>query len=157
MSIAGSRSRHHQLPGLPQVQPQGALQPPVLVRLQQPAVAALGDEQLDLLGRVDVAVARGGAHGRSSRMPLPFSHVMKDGRSTATAPSGGRIERRLRRVLQRQRLRDQLAKNLQTVSTSRTTAAAVDCAATCGRPPSAANMASARRRTPPARTRRGRG
>ena len=43
-----SRARHHQLLGLPQVQPQRALQPPVLVGLEQSAVAAFGDEQLDL-------------------------------------------------------------------------------------------------------------
>ena len=50
-------ARHHQLLGLPQVQPQRALQPAVLVGLEQAAVAALRDEQLDFLWRMDVTVA----------------------------------------------------------------------------------------------------
>ena len=48
--------RHHQLLGLTQIQPQRALQPAMLVGLEQSAVAALGDEQLDLVRRVDVPV-----------------------------------------------------------------------------------------------------
>ena len=49
-------ARHHQLLGLSQIQPQRALQTAVLVGLEQSAVAALGDEQLDLVRRVDVAM-----------------------------------------------------------------------------------------------------
>ena len=48
--------RHHELLGLPQVEPQRALQAAVLVGFEQAAVAALGDQQLDLVGRVDVTV-----------------------------------------------------------------------------------------------------
>ncbi len=46
--------RHHQLLGLTEIQPQRALQAAMLVGLEQSAVAALGDEQLDLVRRVDV-------------------------------------------------------------------------------------------------------
>ena len=71
------RARHHQLLGLTQVQPQRALQAAVLVGLEQSAVAALGDEQLDLLGRVDVPVRLlRRAESRSSSRPVPFSHLM---------------------------------------------------------------------------------
>ena len=49
-------ARHHQLLRLPQVQSQRALQPLVLVGLQQAAVTALGNQQLDLIRRMDVPV-----------------------------------------------------------------------------------------------------
>ena len=56
------RARHHELARGAQPEPQRAVQPHLLLRLEQPAVAALRDEQLDLLRRVHVAVA-----GRSAR------------------------------------------------------------------------------------------
>ena len=51
------RARHHQLPRGSQAEPQRAVQPHLFLRLEQSAVAALGDQQLDLLRRVHVAVA----------------------------------------------------------------------------------------------------
>ena len=42
--------RNHQLTCLPQVQPQRTLKTAMLVGLEQAAVTALGDEQLDLVG-----------------------------------------------------------------------------------------------------------
>ena len=57
-SIAASRARGTiSWLGGAQSEPQRPVQPHLLLRLEQAAVAALGDEQLDLLGRVHVAVA----------------------------------------------------------------------------------------------------
>ena len=50
--------RHHQLARGSQAEAQRALQAPVLVRLEEAAVTALRDQQLQLLGRVHVAVPR---------------------------------------------------------------------------------------------------
>ena len=49
-------ARHHQLTGVAQAEPERAVQPHLLLRLEQAAVAALGDEQRDLLGRVHVTM-----------------------------------------------------------------------------------------------------
>ena len=52
-----SRPRHHQLPRAAQAEPERLVQPDLFLRLEQAAVAALGDEELDLLGRVDVPMS----------------------------------------------------------------------------------------------------
>ena len=59
ISIAASRvARHHQLPRVAQSEPQRAVQAHLLLRLEQPAVAALRDQQIDLFRRMDVTMRR---------------------------------------------------------------------------------------------------
>ena len=60
------RARHHQLSCGPQAEPQRAVEANLLFGFEQPAVAALGDEQRDFLGRMDVAVARSRARAAAS-------------------------------------------------------------------------------------------
>jgi hypothetical protein len=55
-SASNLRARNHQLLRLTHVQPQRAPQTPVFVRFEKAAIAALGNEQLDLLRRVDVSM-----------------------------------------------------------------------------------------------------
>ena len=43
-------ARHHQLPRGAQAEPQRAMEPHLFLRLEQTAVAALGDQQRDLFG-----------------------------------------------------------------------------------------------------------
>ena len=135
-------SRHHQLLGLAQVQPQRALQSAVLVGLEQAAVAALRDEQLDLVRRVNVAVSLmrraqqaeeeqpGAVQPRDERAVDPQRRHHRD----------ERVERRLasgtgaRATSGRARAKTTCA----TVSASRTATVDVDCAATSCSPPSAA-------------------
>ena len=70
-------ARHHQLCRGAQPEPQRAVQPHLLLRLEQPAVAALGDQQLDLFRRVHVPMAgRRHAERRSRSMPLPLRKEM---------------------------------------------------------------------------------
>ena len=114
MSIAEILRRgHHQLLRLPQVEAQRTLQAAVLVRLEQAAVAALGDQQLDFVRRVDVPVRlRGSAehfqHDDAGAVePLDKRPVDPERRHHRNQ----RVERRLSGVLQRQRLRDQLRKD----------------------------------------------
>ena len=78
-----ARARDHQLPRGAQAEPQRPVQPHLLVRLEQAAVAALGDEQLDLFGRVDVAMAGvvDAACSFSSRMPLPLRKAIDQANS----------------------------------------------------------------------------
>ena len=52
------RARHHQLPRVAQAEAQRAMQANLFLRLEQAAVAALGNQQRDLFRRVDVAVGR---------------------------------------------------------------------------------------------------
>ena len=103
-------ARHHQLLRLPQVQSQRTLQAPVLVRLEQSAVTALGDQQLDLFRRVDVTVAvlRRAEQPQQQQagavQPLDERPVHPQGRHHRHQG----VERRLRRVLERERLRNEL-------------------------------------------------
>ena len=54
------------------------MQPHLLLRLEQPAVAALGDEQRDLFGRVDVTVpGRRQPSSRSMSTPLPLRSAIE--------------------------------------------------------------------------------
>ena len=54
-------ARHHELTRAAQPETERAVKPDLLLRLEQPAVAAFRDQQHDLLGRVHVAVS-GGRH-----------------------------------------------------------------------------------------------
>ena len=106
-----ARARNHQLPRGAQPEPQRLVQPHLLLRLEQPAVAALGDEQLDLLGRVHVAMAGVlHAHQLQQQVAAAVEEVDRP-RERALRPLHRHDgpHRRPRRVLQRQRLRHQLA------------------------------------------------
>ena len=133
-------ARHHQLLGLPQVQPQRALQPEVLVGLEQAAVAAFRDQQLDFLGRVDVTVPlMRGAHEPQQEQAGAVQQLdERPVHPERPQHRDERVERGLGRVLERQRLRDQLGEDhlRRRSGPSRTTAADVDCAATACSPPS---------------------
>ena len=106
-----SPARHHELLGRPQVQPQRAQKALMLVWLEQAAVAALGDQQLDLLRRVNVPVRRlrdaeephhGEAGAVQPRDERPVDPHRRQHRHE-------RVEGRLRRVLKGKGLGNQLA------------------------------------------------
>ena len=107
------RARHHQLSCGPQAEPQRAVQAHLLLRLEQPAVAALGDEQRDLLGRVHVAVpARGHAQQLQQQHAAAIQQRDRPGERTHRPLHRKHgEERRPGRVLQRERLRHQLAED----------------------------------------------
>ena len=102
-SIAASRSRGTiSCSRVAQAETERAVEPHLLLRLEQPAVAALRDQQRDLLGRVDVAVA-GWRHAQqpSSSTPLPFSSAIDQAKSRIDHCIGSDgEERRPRRMLQ---------------------------------------------------------
>ena len=135
-------ARHHQLARLSQIEPQRALQPAMFVGLEQPAIAALGNEQLDLVGRVDVAMR---CERRAQQPQEQSAGAVEHDDEGPIDPERAqhrdqRVERRLRRILQRERLRHELPNTTcAVVSASSTTAAEVDWAASSCSPPSAAN------------------
>ena len=106
-------ARHHQLLCLPQVKPKRALQPAVLVGFEQAAVAAFRDQQLDFVRRMDMPVRlrRGSDQPQQQEAravePLDERTVEPQRRQHRDE----RVERRLRRVLKRQRLRHKLGED----------------------------------------------
>ena len=104
-------ARHHELLRAAQAETQRAVQPDLLLRLQQPAVAAFRDEQHDLLGRVHVTVS-GGRHAHQleqqhaaavQERDRPREHTNRPlHRQDGEEGRGGGI-------LERQRLRHELA------------------------------------------------
>ena len=105
------RARDHQLASRPQPEPQRAVQADLFERLEQASVAALGNEQLDLLWGVDVAMAGGrNAHQLQQQHAASVEQVNR-AREDADRPlhrsqceEGG-----LGRHLQRERLGHELA------------------------------------------------
>ena len=106
-----ARARHHQLPRGAQAQSQRLVQPHLLLRFEQTAVAAFGDEQLDLLGRVDVSMP-GVLHPHQLQQQVAAAVEEVDRpRERALGPlhRDDGPHRRPRRVLQRERFGYQLA------------------------------------------------
>ena len=104
-------ARHHQLPRAAQAEPERAVQPDLLLRLEQPAVAAFRDEQLDLFGRVHVAVP-GGRHAHQLQQQDAAAVQERDRPGEdAMRPLHRQHgeQRRGGRILQRERLRHELA------------------------------------------------
>ena len=106
------RARHHQLARGAQAEPQRAMQPHLFLRLQQSAVAALRDQQLDLLRRVDVAVAgrRHAQQPQHAATPLPFRTSIAQEKIRSDHCIGSTVNSAVRvGILQRQRFRHELA------------------------------------------------
>jgi hypothetical protein len=89
------------------------MQPNLFERLEQAAVPALGDEELDLLGRVDVAMA---GRGDAEQLQQEDAAAVEQSDRRSEEPlrplhrQHGQ-ERHARRILQRERLGDELAEN----------------------------------------------
>ena len=77
-SAAMLPSRHHQLLRLLNIQPQRSLQTPVFVGLEQTAVPALRNQELDLIRRMNVSMGLAQVHPSSRRKstPVPLNHLM---------------------------------------------------------------------------------
>ncbi len=105
--------RHHQVAGGTQAQPQRPSQPLVFVGLQQATVAALHNQEFDLVGRVDVTMGRG-FDAKEPKDPrcraVEQADKRPEGRQRpAHRQDGG--QRHLRGELQRQRFGNQLAEH----------------------------------------------
>ena len=102
--------RDHQLLRLPEVQAKRAAQAAMLVGFEESAVAALRDQQLDLFRRVNVTMRLG---RRADETPQHEAGAVEPRDERPVDPQRrrhreDRIERRLRRVLKRQRLGNEL-------------------------------------------------
>ena len=104
-------ARDHQLLRIPKPETQRTVQPHLLLRLEQPAVAAFGDQERNLLGRMDVPMAR----ARDAEGPQDqIAAAVEDRDQPRVGPQrplhgDDGVDQRLRRILQRDRLRHQLA------------------------------------------------
>ncbi len=105
-----SFARDHQLSRRAQPEPQRAVQSHLLLGFEEPAVATLGDQQLDFLRRVDVPVACRRNADRAQDQDAAAVEERDERPEEPLRPlhrQHGR-DRNARRVLQRERLRYQL-------------------------------------------------